>query len=767
LVVVLVLLTAFGLRLVRLGEQNIWWDEGLALWAVRQSLGETTLWTAADVHPPVFFWLLWFQVRLAGESAFVGRLVDVWAGVLTVALVIPVGRLLGGWRVAGVAALMLAVACFPVWWSQELRMYAPATAFTLAACFFALQAARGKPWWFGSVISASLALWTLYLSAAALLAVNLFAAVVALRKLLRPPERQAGLRFAIAWTSAQLVVGVLFGLWFLFASGRMRTWSTAEPIDPAIFVKLYAVVMTTGVSVDIDRYWPGVALALGALASGALLSLLVRRARPVWGLGWLLPLLVALIVPAAVFYATQPRALFYSPRLEVRYFLLAAPAVALLVAGGLVALGRLWRPLGVVATLAAALAAGWFTIDYLDQRRARDEFDSMVAALRAYARPDDGVVLVSGDRSVLFTYYYLAGVPDAPPWYGLPYTVPATAASAAGDIGPIAEQHRRIWLVSAEAHLQDPRGEIARWLETNRPRVYEQPNGYNRLALFDRDGAPLTIERLAPLVPLDLDLGGGRRLLGYDLPARRLLPGDVGHLALYWRTGDAGAGPFALRLVDRAGIPIEEWIVDDASLPMGSLVRRQVEFSAYRHTPAGIYHVEVESAAGRQTLALLRIDRTQPPPAPPAGAELRPVGALGEALRLANASVAANGRVLNPGDVVRPGDTLDVTLDWQPLRRLDRSWVVFVHLLGDAINPLNDTPVWGQDDGYPLRGEFPTQHWRPETLVRDLRRFVVDPNAPPGRYTIEVGMYWPATGERLPTADGAGRLILFEVTVTR
>lgn len=763
----LILLAAFGLRLVRLGEQNIWWDEGLAFWAVRQNLLATTLWTAADVHPPVFFWLLWLQVRLAGESAFAGRLVDVWAGVLTVALAIPIGRLLGGLRLGIVAALFLALARFPVWWSQELRMYAPATAFALAACFFTLRAAQGRRWWAGYIISATLALWTLYLSAAVLLAVNLFAGVVALRRLLNPSQQRAGLRFALAWAGAQLVVGLLFGLWLLIASGRMRTWSTAEPVDPAIFAKLYAVVLTTGVSVDIDRYWPGVALALGVLALGALLSLLVRRSTTGWSLHWLLPVLVVLVVPAAVFLATQPRGFFYSPRLEVRYFLLATPAAALLVAGALITIGKLWRPLGAGATVTAALAAGWFTVDYLDGRRYRDEFDSVVAALRAYARPDDGVVLVSGDRSVLFTYSYLPNVPDAPPWYGLPFTVPATAASAAGDIGPIAERHRRIWLVSAEAHLQDPGGEIARWLDTNRLKVYDQPNGYNRLTLYDRVGEPPAIERLAPTVPLDVDLGGGRRLLGYDLPARRLLPGDVGHIALYWRSSGGAAGPLALRLLDPESVPLEEWIIDDSATPAGAPVRRQFEFAVFRHTPRGTYRVEIETLTERRTLATVGIERTEPVPGLPADVTPRPAGDFGDTLRLVGFTVATGGRALASGDTIHPGETINLTLYWQPLRRLDRSWVVFAHLLGEQINPASDTPLWGQDDGYPLRGEFPTHHWRPRTTVRDMRRFVVDPNAPPGRYAIEVGMYWPPTSERLPTADGEGRLILLDLMVTR
>ena len=38
----LVILLAFALRVLRLGDANIWWDEGLAIWAVRKSfLGVT------------------------------------------------------------------------------------------------------------------------------------------------------------------------------------------------------------------------------------------------------------------------------------------------------------------------------------------------------------------------------------------------------------------------------------------------------------------------------------------------------------------------------------------------------------------------------------------------------------------------------------------------------------------------------------------------------------------------------------------------------
>jgi len=54
-----VVLLALALRLYRLGAANLWWDEALAVWAVRQGLTGVTLWTASDVNPPLFLWALW------------------------------------------------------------------------------------------------------------------------------------------------------------------------------------------------------------------------------------------------------------------------------------------------------------------------------------------------------------------------------------------------------------------------------------------------------------------------------------------------------------------------------------------------------------------------------------------------------------------------------------------------------------------------------------------------------------------------------------
>ena len=78
---------------------------------------------------------------------------------------------------------------------------------------------------------------------------------------------------------------------------------------------------------------------------------------------------------------------------------------------------------------------------------------------------------------------------------------------------------------------------------------------------------------------------------------------------------------------------------------------------------------------------------------------------------------------------------------------------MFTHLLGP------DGKVWGQMDQLPLKGLFPTSKWGKGEIVDDEYTILVAPDAPPGAYHLEVGMYNWMTGERLPVFDADGQRI--------
>ena len=64
-----VTLLAFGLRLYRLADKNVWWDEGWTLWLSRLDLVQIALRTANDEHPPLHYWLMHFWLAGSPQNA--------------------------------------------------------------------------------------------------------------------------------------------------------------------------------------------------------------------------------------------------------------------------------------------------------------------------------------------------------------------------------------------------------------------------------------------------------------------------------------------------------------------------------------------------------------------------------------------------------------------------------------------------------------------------------------------------------------------------
>ncbi|MCL5076435.1 MAG: hypothetical protein M1136_12455, partial [Chloroflexi bacterium] len=103
-----------------------------------------------------------------------------------------------------------------------------------------------------------------------------------------------------------------------------------------------------------------------------------------------------------------------------------------------------------------------------------------------------------------------------------------------------------------------------------------------------------------------------------------------------------------------------------------------------------------------------------------------------------------------------PGGSVHVTLYWQALERMDRSYNVFVHLI-DA-----QKRIWGQRDGVPVKGYYPTNRWVQGEVIADEYELMVLPFTRPGEYALEVGAYetpTPTTWRRLPLlgTDGSSQ----------
>ena len=102
-------------------------------------------------------------------------------------------------------------------------------------------------------------------------------------------------------------------------------------------------------------------------------------------------------------------------------------------------------------------------------------------------------------------------------------------------------------------------------------------------------------------------------------------------------------------------------------------------------------------------------------------------------------------------ETVAPGGTSTLTLFWRAIGPLPKEYTLFVHILDQAGHRV------GQQDKPPLGGSYPTSRWQPGDRIIDRFHPTVRADAPPGAYTILVGWYDLATGERLSGVDGEGQ----------
>lgn len=760
-------LLALGLRLWRLGDANLWWDEALAIWAVRKGFVGVTLWTASDVHPPLYFWLLWGWVKMLGSSPLAMRSLSAVLATLTVVVLYHLGRLVGGRRLGLLSALLIALSRFHIWWSQEMRMYVLAGLMaSLSLLWFMrwLRTQRTEPDANERVSSRALlalctaasvgGLYTIFLTASVVVVQNVVVGLILLHS--RGYRRASLLR---QWIVAQVAILALLAPWLAFSWQRMPTWSTAQPFAPMLFVRLYATLLTTGISTYLHRYTALVLPPFVVLAAGGAWFAhwcWKRRVERKHRLVEAATLTLSATLPVALVYlSTIPRGLFYTPHVEARYLLPFAPAFWVLLAASIVALGRLWRPLAWGAGL--LVLAIWIAVipGYYRGRFYRDTLSTMVRAIASQAQPGDVVLLDSGGRYPVFLYDY-DSLPSAawrPPMEAVSFAEAPLKASQVEDwMAARAPLYRRVWLAEVDVHLTDPDRLVARRLAESYVLMASWQYGANRLLLYDvaAQAPSLTPSGYRPEHVLNAPVGTGGVLLGWDLPVTRLPTDSTLHLTLYWAQLPEEPVEALLRSPDGH----VQMRLRAPPSPQRLFQRQQFDFPIGPDVLSGEYVLEIVPPLPQgERLATVRVRGAsrQPPVGPPQTVlDLR----LGDEIVLEGYAVQqAREGGLFPR---RLNDAIVLDLYWRAEGKPMEDYTVFTHLVGTMYNPKTQGPLWGQHDGQPAGGSWPTTAWHKGDVIVDRHLLVLDPQAPDGEYRIEVGMYRLDTGERLPVFGPSG-----------
>jgi hypothetical protein len=613
-------LGGWGLRLLVLSRQNIWWDEARNIDVALRPLAQVAIAPELDIHPPFYFWLLhgwmWLMGVVRGmdpaEMAFLTRLLSVAAGVIGVVLVAQLARRAGGKSAAAVAALLAAASPFWLGESQETRMYTVGFALLTAAAVMWLQGwqraqagARGWRVWAGFVGLSALALLTHYNAVfivaawyAGWLALSLAQAarVAHLRAWLLSGMATAALLLPIAPIALRQIPG--------YANPNLTVPTPWEflRLNWQAYVGGYAYDPALGG--DWGDAWLGLVVAL--LATGLAWAWWRRAAAT--ELPVTLGLLLVWVVGGSVLYyaAVVDRGAF-----NVRYSSFVTPALYVLLGCAAAGWGRLWRPLGGMSAVAMVALWPWaIQADLVDARFYREDIAGVTAWLAASAGPED-VILV--DQKYPFGFYYER--------YTLDPSVSPVGAEAAPaaymfvDINTIdapltafAGEARTVYWVQWFESDTDPRKAVSFLLGKQGQWGGEaQFHGYtvNWWTL-----TPPTVFDLAPaMTPLSVRFADAVRTVEASIPSAPVQAGDKAPVVVRWERVPGGTvtRPLKARVAlytetgDRVAQSDERLLNDRHLLPAewGEADR-----------PLNVYLLELpaELPPGRLTLGLLVYD---------------------------------------------------------------------------------------------------------------------------------------------------------------
>lgn len=653
---------ALAARLYHLTYHSLWFDEVMStFWAARPA-GEILrigLALSQDKHPPLYYLLLHAWTTLlggpgsvtaaGGSSDYLVRSLGALIGALAVLPVYGIGCRLGG-RLAGrIAALLVALNPFLVWYSQEARMFMPATTFALTALYGVLalsepgsapgDQSRSRPNLVSSSIPWSILGWIPRPLASLLVVAGFTAALYSylFSAFLLPV---AGLWVLVAWWLQRKGEGAGRRFWWgaaslalvalLFVPLARAAWSVSgsEATPGRAFAGMWSALwQLLPIYLTGWPHWSGAAIA--AVAGVACVVLLlglvaysVPRRGPATGErvlsragGLFLAIWLALPLLAGGLLLARDRTVFA----ETRYFIFLVPALGLIAGRGLAALWRLRRAAGLVGLAAVfgvtlvALPAIW------TPENRREDWRDAAAYVLAHAGPHDAVLVEPDYVHPAFDRYF-TGPQDK--FY--PFTDRlADEGQVERSLSGLAN-YDAVWLVQSHFEEFDPRNLVAGWFGARYPLISEGfPRGIAIRGYATRYRTPVVppLSGAGQSGPTDGPYDfGGLRLLRCDyqpaaLAARDDLfhpPSGWLHVTTYWTATAALRTDVypKVRLLDGAGQVWGDKLERDNSAiriwpttrwQLGEVVRVDYDVNLNPVTPAGTYRLAIEGDDARQS----------------------------------------------------------------------------------------------------------------------------------------------------------------------
>lgn len=156
-----------AITLFNVTNASIWFDEAFSAYLIQFSYWDVARFTAADVHPPLYYWALKAWTELFGTSEAGLRTMSIFFAAATIIVTFFLTRKLFGRKVANVALIFLALSPMLVRYGDEARMYTMAAFFVVSATYALVKAneTRRRKWWVFYGVLVALGMWVHYFAA--------------------------------------------------------------------------------------------------------------------------------------------------------------------------------------------------------------------------------------------------------------------------------------------------------------------------------------------------------------------------------------------------------------------------------------------------------------------------------------------------------------------------------------------------------------------------------------------------------------------------
>jgi hypothetical protein len=493
---------ALALRLYNIGHESLWLDEGYTLLFSRLPFPRLFLVGGAHEHPPLYYLLVHLTLGVH-DSSLVPRVISAFAGSLSVLVLAALGTRLFGRRAGLIAAGLLVVAPFQVWYSQDGRGYELAGLAVLLSYWALLRAfdrRRTLDWTLYAACTAA-CLYAEYTTVFVMLPQIIFLARARREGLVRPLVLSlvgAALLFA-PWLGvvAGDAAGIAADYWIpsptpqAFAATVLEFLGLLTPCpSPPCQGHELAQPLLAGQEVAVALAISGVVVALAAAA------IAMRRVR-------LTVLSLWLILPFAIVLLLAVRRSLYLDRV----FLDATFALYLLIGWAATRAGRR-KAIGILLALALAVAS-IANLAPIYAGGVNPDWKSAARDFAAAYRPGQAVFFNPGVLASLVRAYLPTGwTPtkevdlwsrsylDVPGWQGR-FPQPANpdkrelmrieATIRNYQLSLVAAGRRDVWLITYDySGMNDTR----RWFTIHgfQPLLSEEYDGDTRIELWSRAG---------------------------------------------------------------------------------------------------------------------------------------------------------------------------------------------------------------------------------------------------------------------------------------